>query len=132
LVQVSSYVGMRWPVHVSAVGKALLAFLPEPEVRETLRKLSLKRLTPSTITSRPLFAKQLRSFRRLGYAWEQNEGEIGLGCVAAPILGAHGEIIAAVSLTGTAHQVSKDKVSGLGALVKEYARQMSLRMGNPS
>jgi IclR family acetate operon transcriptional repressor len=132
LVQVSSYVGMRWPVHVSAVGKALLAFLPERELQQTLRKLSLKRLTPSTITSRALFAKQLRSFRRLGYAWEQNEGEIGLGCVAAPILGAHGEVIAAVSLTGTAHQVSKDKVSRLGALVKDYAHQMSLRMGNPS
>jgi len=132
LVQVSSYVGMRWPVHCSAVGKALLAFLPESELRQTLRKLTLKQVTLSTITSKPLFEKQLGSFRRLGYAWEQNEGEIGLGCVAAPGFGAHGEVLTATSLTGTAHQVSKEKIPALGALVKQYAQQMSLRTQNPS
>jgi len=132
LVQFSSYVGMRWPVHVSAVGKALLAFLPEVKLKQTLRKLTLKKMTLSTITSRLLFEKQLRSFRRLGYAWEQNEGEIGLGCVAAPVFGAHGEVVAAISLTGTTHQVSKEKIPALGTLVKQYAQQMSLRAGNPS
>jgi DNA-binding IclR family transcriptional regulator len=132
LVQVSSYVGMRWPVHISAVGKALLAFLPESELQHALQKLKLKKVTLSTIISKPLFEKQLRSFRRLGYTWEQNEGEIGLGCVAAPVFGAHREVVAAISLTGTTHQVSKDKIPALGVLVKQYAQQMSLRMGNPS
>lgn len=132
LVQVSSYVGMRWPLHISAVGKALLAFLPESELRPTLQKLTLKKVTPSTITSRRLFEKELRSFRRLGYAWEQNEGEIGLGCVAAPVFDTHGEVVAALSLTGTTYQVSKERIPVLGTLVKQYAQQMSLRMGNPS
>lgn len=132
LVQVSSYVGMRWPAHVSAVGKALLAFLPELELRQTLSKLTLKRVTRSSITSRALFERQLRSFRRLGYTWERNEGEVGLECVAAPIFGAHGEVVAAVSLTGTAPQISKEKLPALGALVKQYARQMSLNVGSPS
>jgi DNA-binding IclR family transcriptional regulator len=130
LVQVSSYVGMRWPLHTSAVGKALLAFLPKSELQQRLHKLRLRRVTPSTITSKHLFEKQLRSFRRIGYTWEQNEGEIGLGCVAAPVFGAHGEVVAAISLTGTTHQVSKDKLPSLGTLVKHYAQQMSVRMGN--
>ena len=129
LVQVSSYVGMRWPVHTSAVGKALLAFLPESELQQNVQKLKLKRATPFTITSKRFFERQLRSFRRLGYTWEQNEGEIGVGCVAAPVFGAHGEVLAAISLTGTTHQVSKDKIPSLGSLVRHYARQMSLRMG---
>ncbi len=132
LVQVSSYVGQRWPVHVSAVGKALLAFLPETNLQTALQQMTLRGLTPYTITSRQALARQLRAFRRLGYCWERNEGEMGLGCVAAPVFGPQHEVVAAMSLSGTTQQISRARVSPLGKLVKKYAQQMSARLGGQS
>lgn len=130
LVQISSYVGLHWPAHTSAVGKALLAFLPDPELARVLKQMTLKKLTPHTIRSKRVLEKQLRMFRRLGYAWEQNEGELGLGCVAAPIYGPDHELTAAISLSGTTHQIAKAKIPALGAVVKRYAKQMSARLGD--
>lgn len=129
LVQVNSYVGQRWPAHTSAVGKAFLAFIPEAQLERLLKQMSLSKQTPYTITSLPALVKQLRTFRRLGYSWERNEGEMGLACVAAPIFGTGHEVLAAVSLSGTAHQISSAKISSLGALVRRYTRQMSRRFG---
>ncbi len=132
LVQVSSYVGMRWPAHVSAVGKALLAFLPQSELHEVLNHVKLKKLTPYTVTSCRVLEKELQLVRRLGYAWELNEGELGLGCVAAPVSGSHHEVVAAISLSGTTHHVTRNKIPALGTLVKQYSQQMSIRLGASS
>lgn len=132
LVQVSTYVGLRWPAHTSAAGKALLAFLPAPELQRTLKQMRLKKLTAHTITSPRVLARQLATFRRAGYTWERSEGEMGLGCVAAPIFGPHHLVVAALSLSGTTHQISMAKITALGKLVKKFARQMSARLGEPS
>jgi len=130
LIQFSSYVGMRWPLHASAVGKALLAFLPEEELAQTLKYLPLSKITQYTVTVRPQFEKQLRQFRRLGYTWEIGEGEPGVTCVAAPIIGGRNETLAAVSVTGTNHQIGHDRIPSLGLLVKKYADAMSARLGS--
>jgi IclR family acetate operon transcriptional repressor len=130
LIQFSSYVGMRWPLHASGVGKALLAFLPKEELALTLKYLPLSKITQYTITVRPQLEKQLRQFRRLGYAWEISEGEPGVACVAAPIFGVAGVPMAALSVTGTTHQISDDRIAPLGLLVKKYANAMSVRLGS--
>lgn len=130
LVQLQSYVGMRWPVHTSAVGKAMLAFLPKVELRRLLKGMTLKRLTPYTIVSKRNLQRQLREVQRRGYACELNEGELGIGCVAAPVFDHRHQVVAAVSLTGTAHQVGRAKIPSLGSLVKRFAREMSLRLGD--
>lgn len=128
-VQFSSYVGMRWPAHCSAVGKALLASLPEPELRQIVKQMSLHRMTLKTITSRRVLENQLRSFRRLGYAWEMEEGELGVTCVAAPLFGPLGEVVAAASVTGTTQQIPKNKIAQTGLMVRKYTQMMSSRLG---
>jgi DNA-binding IclR family transcriptional regulator len=130
LIQFSSYVGMRWPLHASGVGKVLLAFLPEDELVQTLKYLPLGKITQYTVTVRQQLEKQLHQFRRLGYAWEINEGEPGVACVAAPIFGGADEPLAAVSVTGTTHQISADRIAALGPLVKKFADAMSARLGS--
>jgi DNA-binding IclR family transcriptional regulator len=129
LIQFSSYVGMRWTLHASGVGKALLAFLPEEELARILKYLPLTKITPYTITLKSQFEKQLQHFRRCGYAWEVSEGEAGVACVAAPIMGLQGAVLAAVSVTGTTHQISEEKIPSLGAAVKRFADLMSARLG---
>jgi len=129
-VQFQSYIGMRWPVHTAAVGKALLAFQPEPELKRLLKETTLKRVTPYTITSKRHLERQLDEVRRRGYSWELNEGEVGIGCVAAPVFDDRDQVVAAVSLTGTAHQITRAEIPRLGSLVKRFARQMSARLGS--
>jgi len=132
LVQVSTYIGLRWPAHTAAAGKALLAFLPAPELERVLKPMILNKLTPHTITSKRVLARQLETFRRAGYTWERNEGEVGLGCVAAPIFGPRHEVMAALSLAGTTHQISSATIPALGKLAKKFAQQMSARLGDHS
>ena len=129
-VQFQSYIGMRWPVHTAAVGKALLAFQPEPELKRLLKETTLKRVTPYTITSKRHLERQLDEVRHRGYSWELNEGEVGIGCVAAPVFDDRDQVVAAVSLTGTAHQITRAEIPRLGSLVKRFARQMSARLGS--
>ena len=130
LIQFSSYIGMRWALHASGVGKALLAFLPDEELTRTLKYLPLTKITPYTIILRSQLEKQLQQFRRSGYAWEISEGEEGVACVAAPIMGLEGTVPAAISVSGSTHQISEDKIPEIGAVVKRYADLMSARLGS--
>ena len=117
-------------MHTAAVGKALLAFQPEPELKRLLKETTLKRVTPHTITSKRHLERQLDEIRHRGYSWELNEGEVGIGCVAAPVFDDRDQVVAAVSLTGTAHQITRAEIPRLGSLVKRFARQMSARLGS--
>lgn len=128
LIQFSSYIGMTWPAHSSGVGKALLAYLRPEELKQKLAIIKLKKVTDKTIVSKSRLEKQLLKFRSLGYAWEMDEGEMGVGCVAAPVLGPAQQVIAAASVTGTTQQI-KSRMSALGKIVKEYANEMSSGMG---
>jgi len=87
-------------------------------------------MTPRTITSAVALEKQFQEFRRCGFCWEISEGEAGVACVAAPVFGPDHEVVAAVSITGTTHQVTKANLRSLGRVVKRYARQMSTRLGD--
>jgi DNA-binding IclR family transcriptional regulator len=128
LVQVASWVGMRWPVHVSAVGKALIAFLPEAQLESLLKKHKLTKPTPETVASLPALRKQLEEIKQRGYSIEFSEGEIGVACVAAPIFGPQEVVVAAVSLSGTIFQLTRRDIPRLGEMVKHYARRMSNRL----
>jgi len=130
LIQFSSYIGMRWALHASGVGKALLVGLADEELARTLKYLPLTKMTPHTITVRSHLEKQLHEFRRCGYTWEISEGEAGVVCVAAPILGAEGAVPAAVSVTGTTHQITDERIPSLGTVVKRFADLMSARLGS--
>jgi IclR family transcriptional regulator, KDG regulon repressor len=132
LVQFQSFVGMRWPAYTSAVGKALLAFQPKAELKRLLQGITLTRVTPYTITSKRNLERQLGEIRRRGYSWELNEGEVGVGCVAAPILDHRRQVVAAVSLTGTTHQITRAKIPHLGSFVHGYAQRISARLGSPA
>lgn len=132
LIQFSSYVGMRWPVYASAVGKALLAFLSEADRQKIIKELALRKMTARTITSAAALERQFQEFRRSGFCWEFSEGEANVACVAAPVFGPGHEVVAAVSITGTTHQITKTNLRSLGRVVKRHAQQMSTRLGDES
>jgi DNA-binding IclR family transcriptional regulator len=98
-IQVASRVGGRVNPHASALGKVLLAGLPERELALFLRA-PLERFTERTITDRRKLAGALREIRRKGYAFEEGEEHAGVGCIGAPVKGRAGKWIGAISISG--------------------------------
>lgn len=91
---VDDWAGRSTPLHVSAIGKALLAFDPEPYTG------SLPQFTARTITEPAAFGRELRRVRLRGYAVMRDELEEGLTAVAAPVFDAAGDCVAAVAVSG--------------------------------
>lgn len=100
-VQAPSRIGGRMPLHSTAVGKALLAYAPEP-VRVAVLTGPLERRTPRTITAPGRLRQQLDAVVETGVAFEYEETVVGVVCVAAAVLDAEDRPVAAVSLTGPA------------------------------
>jgi IclR family acetate operon transcriptional repressor len=91
--------GGRWPVHASALGKALMAFGPADPLR-ILSPAALRPLTPYTIIDPNRLLRELATVRRVGSAIESEEAVLGNACVAAPIFDSAGHPVAAVSVSG--------------------------------
>jgi IclR family KDG regulon transcriptional repressor len=92
--------GDRNPVHCTALGKAILAFLPQSELNAILNKHPFVTKTPKTITSKTRFLKHLASVREQGVAFDMEENSNGVICIAAPIFDRTGQVFAACSMSG--------------------------------
>jgi len=97
-VRVPSTIGWRVPAHCTAVGKALLAFLPEPELNALVKKRKLHAYTANTITSLTHLRNELQTVRERGYAVDREEMEEGLKCVAAPVRDHSGKVVASMGI----------------------------------
>ncbi|MFD7131962.1 IclR family transcriptional regulator [Streptomyces sp. NPDC059894] len=92
--------GIPFPLHAGSSSKAVLAFMPEPEIDEYLGRHELEPLTERTITDAAKLRKELATIRRRGYATSVGEREAGSASVAAPVLGHDGHVVAALSVAG--------------------------------
>ena len=94
-----SRVGVTAPMHCTALGKVMVAFRPEDEVRKCVELDGLDRYTEATITEGERLLKHLREVRSQGYAVDNGEFEEPVRCVAAPVWGRNGSVLGAVSVT---------------------------------
>lgn len=98
--------GAHGPLHAGAPGKVMLAFLPEGELKDVLRRMPMIALTPHTITSRSVFASHLAEVRENGYATDWGETLEGHHCLGAPIFDADDRPLASVWITAPAPRLS--------------------------
>ncbi|MCK9901480.1 IclR family transcriptional regulator [Parafrankia colletiae] len=108
-------VGNRAPAHSTGVGKAMLAHLPGPAVRELLERTGLPRRTATTITDPDQFTAELAAVRARGYATDDGEEEPGVRCVAFPLTDLSGRAPAALSVSGPASRIAAGAVADLAA-----------------
>jgi len=119
-------VGRRLPMYCTSAGRAYLSTLPRDEVREVLKRSTLRALTPHTLTQVPQILEIIDSARELGYAWASEECYRGDLTVGAPIMGADGRAIAAINISGpTSRWTSPDLRARLAPLLLETARAAS-------
>jgi len=124
-----SRIGRRIPLHCSAVGKVLSAYLPEERLRAILRDYRYERHTERTIGSEREFLAELENVRLHGFATDNEENEPGVRCVAVPIRGHTGEVIAAVSISMLISRVTEEEFDDYRRLLCEQAERLSARMG---
>lgn len=98
-VRMNSRIGALAPAHCTAVGKVLLAGLPEARRRGAISRLGFERYTPNTITGPVVFEAELATVAAQGHAQDHAEHEEYINCVAAPIRDASGTVLAAVSVS---------------------------------
>jgi DNA-binding IclR family transcriptional regulator len=125
-----SRAGAILPAYCTALGKTLLAFMPEAEVEAWAATQKFPALTPSTITSGRRLLKELRVIRHRGYGIDDEEREKGVRCLAAPIQNHHGEVVAAVSIAGPIDRLPRElEGSEIAAAVVATARAISIDLG---
>jgi DNA-binding IclR family transcriptional regulator len=93
-------------VHCTALGKALLAHIGDPEFEQIVSKQGMLRYNENTITSLAKLKEQCAGVRRLGYSTDDEEEEIGIRCVGVPVFDSSQRLLGAISITGTAQQLN--------------------------
>lgn len=127
-VYLRSHVGSRRPLHCTATGKVLLAFLPPAELEAVIRR-GLPRFTESTVTDPDRLREELAEVRRRGYALNWGEYRDEAAGVAAPVRDRGGRVVAAVGTAIPIGRLPGQRVEVLSAQVVECARQISGRLG---
>lgn len=129
-IRMVTQIGGKTPAHCSALGKVLLAALPEEQLSALIEQMDFTRYTPATVTDPARFLQELEDVRRNGYAYDQEERESGLFCIAAPILDAQKKCIAAISISIPAGRAAEHDIAAITKSVLETANTISTQLGH--
>lgn len=127
VVMVKPNLGEQVPYHCSAVGKVLLAHLPVS--RERIASLDFKPQTQRTITDPETYIAELATVRQQGYAFDNGEYHNELRCLAAPVFGATGEILAAIGIQAPASRLKVRQAPTVANIVIGVAGELSAALG---
>ena len=120
-VRMGSLIGNYSPLFCTGIGKAILAFLDSDTLDEQLQMIEWKQYTDTTLQSAPALLSEIR---KRGYAIDNCEHEIGVYCLAAPILDYTGHAVAGISISGSELYL-RNRTEELAALVKDAALRIS-------
>ena len=110
IMSINLAVGSRLPAHATSMGKVLLAYLPPHELEHYLESVVREPLTANTIVDDQALRAVLEEVRENGWAVADEESELGVRSVAAPLVGRDGEVCAAINVAAHAARVSLDQL----------------------
>lgn len=120
--------GTQSPLHVSGIGKAIIAYWPE-DMLAPLMHATKEQFTDHTLIAEDDLRRDIDRTRARGYAVDNEERHIGMRCVAAPVFDALGEVIGGISISGPSARVTIGAVPDIGAKVAAAAKALSEGMG---
>lgn len=127
-IQVTARVGMNAPAYSTAMGRVLLAYLPQAERDAVLEGVQFKRYSPNSVTARPQLEKLLGEVRRTGVARDVNDRFPGFGGLAVPLFDHSGRCAAALSIVSLASVVLEQEGEYVQGL-KQTAETISRALG---
>lgn len=123
-VRMTGRPGRHDPLHSTAVGKAMLAFLPSTEQERILAAIPLTKRTPNTVTNKRELLRQLKLIAERGFAVDDQEEEEGTTCVGVAIRNASGLPIAAISVAGPYFRLPPERLQEVGAAALRAAQKI--------
>jgi DNA-binding IclR family transcriptional regulator len=129
-LQIFTKLGGSAPLFASGVGKVFLSGFSEDEMVRYIREVTLQPYTTQTITTADRLMEEIQAIRKKGYAVDNQEKELGVRCVAAPVFGHDNQILAAISVSGASQRITAKRLPALGQRVARAARRFSAAMGN--
>ena len=128
-IRMASTIGKRSPMYCTSVGKAILAHLPKEKVKEIWERSNIKKLTKFTIIDFKEMEKELEVVRKMGYAVDNEENEMGVRCIGAPIFNRTGNVEAAISISGPTMRIKEKNIGTIAEKVIRYAGLISKELG---
>jgi len=125
LIRMFTKIGARVPLHCSAAGKVLLAFQTPEKQRAIIDNITFHKFTEKTVTDPEKLREQLGSIRQSGYAFDEEEREAGVSCIAAPIFDFDKEVMAAISISGPTSRFESENRKELLKHVLEVTKKVS-------
>lgn len=125
MVRMFTEPGNHAPLHSTGTGKVLLAYQPREVVDSVIRQTGLPRFTPHSITDARKLKLELDCIREQGYATDSEEMEEGVRCLAAPVFGADGAVLAAISISGPAGRLTEERLEELIPKIKRISAALS-------
>lgn len=126
---VSSNVGGQEPLHCTALGKALLAHQSAEYVEHFLRTQPLTQYTPQTIVDKMRLVQEFENVRRDGVAFDDEEYQVGVRCIAAPVFNALGAVLGSIGISGPSSRLTKERVKQRARTVRHIAQSLSGSLG---
>lgn len=120
-------IGSRRSIHSAALGKVMVAYSSDEELKEAIQKTDFVAYTEYTITSVEKYLDELKEVRQNGYAKSDREDTLQQVAAAAPVFNHDGQVIAAISCVG--FYESQINLDDLGLIVKQVANSISLKLG---
>jgi len=128
-LRIYSRIGASVPLHCTAVGKVLLAYLPSDEQQRVLPQLELKRLTTNSVGNMQELKTELFRVRKNGYASDLEEHELHIRCIAAPIWDHMGSVHASLSITAPAFRMPVSRLRQLAPQIQAAGLKISSELG---
>lgn len=117
MIRSAPKVGDELPFYASGSGKVLLSALPEAELCKILDQIEMIRFTDKTITDPVTFREELAAIRKKGWAFDDEEGERGCRCIAAPLRDWNAQVVASISITGPTMRIGDGDINRLSEKV---------------
>lgn len=128
-IRMVSHVGMVHPMYCSGVGKAIMATLPEEEIKQIWNESVIEKKTEKTITDYARMQEVLAEVRKNGYALDDEENEKGVRCIAACLYGHQKEVKYAFSISGPTSRMTRERVRELAVDVLKVQTELSRELG---
>lgn len=123
-VRMHSQIGNASPAYCTGVGKAMLAVLEMPRIKGVIKGIEFRKFTSTTLTSAQALEDELEIIRQTGFAFDREEHEDGIHCIAAAIYTSDSRLVAGISITAPVFRIPRKRLAGWSDLIRQTARNI--------
>lgn len=130
LIKMFTKTGATAPLHCTASGKIFLAYMDDVKREEILKDYIMTRFTKNTITTKKQLLLELREIKNKGYGFDIEERDEDVSCIAAPIFGTNGEVLACISISGPHTRFTKENKDRWIEIILQVSKDASGFLNN--